>query len=183
MKRRKEEKKAAKESVLVQEEVLAGEVPSDEAVFTAVDMVEGLSPLIIPAPALDPRALVMIPSVWIDDPVEDPVGEIQFGNLVFRDGINTTVRRGSKWDGARGVYTAVGEDDRRTIVIHDTLMMPFTEVSSWILLHFEHDPVCRNFYQLFEEMKRSYPAATPTTQGGFTMDEEVTVVFFTAIGT
>ncbi len=124
--------------------------------------------------------VISIPSVFSVEPIV-----MQFDKLVFRDGINVTVRKGTRWDKYRGVLAAegpdllTGEPANIVLIVHDTMVMSFKDVASPVIMGFNHDEWCQSYYRLFEQMKVWYAPVTPTTQGGFSMDDEVTVIFFT----
>lgn len=119
--------------------------------------------------------------------------EMSFGKAAHHPGLNLSVRRGTKWQGASGPYLAmqVIEDPKSPasaipfalIRIHDTLTIPFEELngSAEVLLQFNHDPHCRNYYNLLREMRERYPTPTPTSVGIFQPSEDVTVVLFSVI--
>lgn len=110
---------------------------------------------------------------------------MKFGNLVFRDGLNITVRRGDKWMGAQGGHVAVDQNNPKSyrgIFLIDTIYIPFQELNEFQLYHgllrFEHDMACTNWSQLYQVMLKMYGPTTSTTNDGFKREDYVTVVFF-----
>ena len=101
--------------------------------------------------------------------------KLLFSNPVFRAGINVTVRKGSKWDDTLSsaetvdLATTEGEHIARAIVL-GTIFLPFCLLNGSGILKHEHDPRCRDFDGLYDEMKQVYP--------GFDKYQFVTVVFF-----
>jgi hypothetical protein len=99
---------------------------------------------------------------------------LYFNKFVFYEGENLTVRRGIKWAGSDGSKVIVASTDEsahkpQIAEITRTIVIPFTGIcDKWLLL--EHDPKCRDWDALFEEMQRIYPDFNP--------DEVVTLVFF-----
>lgn len=163
-----------------------------------VDM-ETLQRQITESMGADPDFLPLTPGGDVAAGESEPVaGEMEFARFVFRDGLNITVRRGDKWHGTRGLVTAIagrrteGEvPTGRRIRVVDTIYIPFFYLGEGLLgngreyhclLQFQHDPDCRNYYRLLDLMRELYPADTPTSVGGFSDQDWVTVVFFVTEG-
>lgn len=104
------------------------------------------------------------------------MGEILFGNPVFKDGLQFTTRKGERWMGVSGIYTATRADTGEAIAsirIVDTMHIPrFVSlmVAGDVFMSLEHDPECRTFKGLWEEMTSVYP--------DFKAVDDVTLVFF-----
>lgn len=101
-------------------------------------------------------------------------GEILFGNLCFRKGVNVTVRRGVKWHGAEGIYKARASDPKikgdTEIIVIGTDIHRLTEIPA-ASLRWEHDPDCISYDGLLKAMRRAYGDE-------FSPLEYVTVIFF-----
>jgi len=97
-----------------------------------------------------------------------------FNNPVFRDDVNLTVRRGSKWikawfeSGESMSFTLV-DKDYKILTVQYTRFIDLNKE----LLCFEHDPICRTYEGLLQVMKETYP--------GFTETEYVTQLYFKAM--
>jgi len=106
------------------------------------------------------------------------LSQMKFENLVFRPGINLTVRKGDKWDALKtgDKLFAVPADDEIDVVeleVLETIYMGhFSELTAQrrALLCFEHDPACQNYDGLYEVMKGVYE--------GFHFRDAATLVFF-----
>ena len=105
--------------------------------------------------------------------------EILFGDFVFRKGINVTVRKGLKWYGVSGTFTArptkrellIGEDKREAeIVILETAIYRFRDLKAKVI-DLEHDRRARTYSGLLKGMREAYGE-------DFSENEYVTVVFF-----
>lgn len=103
--------------------------------------------------------------------------EILFGDFVFREKTNVTVRKGVKWHGAEGEYMArptKREDplDEPTIkiVILDTEIHRFRDLPARVLDK-EHDERACTYSGLLKGMREAYGES-------FHEDEYVTVVYF-----
>ena len=77
--------------------------------------------------------------------------QIKFGNPIFHDGLNTTVRFGRKWLNLEiGEITELTDtqgrkiDECRIVLLH---VCKFVDLPKWIM-DAEHDPVCRDFNEL-----------------------------------
>lgn len=101
--------------------------------------------------------------------------EIFFQNPVFQNGINVTVRYGTKWmeKSEIGDTLTIKETGKKDIIAKGLIINKDAFVANQIkdgLLEFEHDPACRNIDGLLEELKRVYP--------DFINIDIVTVLFF-----
>lgn len=98
---------------------------------------------------------------------------IYFANAEFNEGLNLTVRRGSKWHGYAGkVLNAVDATNHKFIGkahITSTQLRHFPELTAEIL-EAEHEPKDRTPEGLLESMKNAYPSFDPA--------EEVTLIWF-----
>lgn len=94
---------------------------------------------------------------------------MKFSNPTFNDGLNLTVRRGSKWHLSRHVNIELGADHIITAEGVSTRLMKFSDIDDADLRH-EHDPACCTVDGLFKVMQEVYP--------DFTRDEDVTLVYF-----
>lgn len=118
----------------------------------------------------------------LPEPVE-PLPWLLFDELIFRDGLNLTVRHGTKWLGFKGdVRIGVSEDGPSMAIgeVVDTLYVSrFEDLNNDnLILRFEHDPDCRGFYDLVKTMQRCYPKDHVANTKGFTREDSVTLVFF-----
>lgn len=86
---------------------------------------------------------------------------LEFSNPVFNDGINVTVRRGTKWNGVDMAYVQLGGTHRHGPVILHTRSIEFNKLTDADVMH-EHDPSCRTVAGLAVEMKRVYPEFAET---------------------
>ena len=109
-----------------------------------------------------------------------------FKKAVFRNGINTTIRRGVKWDICDKEDVCIidmldsvcldkemlnyGQDKIIAVVDIKTKVKPFTSLLNSPDLLLEHDPACRTYSGLFDVMQEIYP--------DFEESEIVTVVYF-----
>jgi hypothetical protein len=92
----------------------------------------------------------------------------------LRDGVNVTVRSGTKWAGAPIGYGVelvdVGKGEGfGTAQVVGKAVLPFHMIPQE-LLDLEHDSSCRNMKGLLKAMQRAYP--------GFKPSEVVTVLLF-----
>lgn len=94
---------------------------------------------------------------------------LEFSNPVFKNGVNLTVRRGTKWHMVDMAYVQLGGEHRHGPVILTTEIKKFNELID-VELRDEHDPSCRTVEGLAVEMKRVYPE--------FEVTDEVTLVKF-----
>ena len=97
---------------------------------------------------------------------------MKFNLMEFRDELNVTVRRGSRWSDAKGpvVIAHAGDFERSRIgEILFTKMMRFCDLTNSDIID-EHDPKCRTTDGLFGVMCDTYP--------NFDEREIVTLVFF-----
>ncbi|NID14388.1 hypothetical protein [Luteibacter yeojuensis] len=94
---------------------------------------------------------------------------LQFKRHIFKPGRNTTVRRGSKWDGVGHALIDLGDVKPSMLATLSTTTYRFNQVSDHMLRD-EHDPSCRTVNGLLTEMQRVYP--------GFSDSEDVTLVNF-----
>ncbi len=106
-----------------------------------------------------------------------------FEELIFRDGLNLTVRHGPKWLNFKGdVQIGASEDDPVMAIgeVIDTLYISrFDDLNNEnLILRLAHDSNCRGFYDLVKTMKRRYPSDTAANIIGFTREGPVTLVFF-----
>ncbi len=113
----------------------------------------------------------------------EPAPWLLFGELIFRDGLNLTVRHGPKWLGFKGdVQLGTSEDGPVMGIaeVVDTLYVPRFEdlKDNGLLLKFEHDPKCRSFFGLVKVMQACYPGDHVTNIKGFTREGPATLVFF-----
>lgn len=81
---------------------------------------------------------------------------LEFSNPVFHDGVNVTVRRGTKWLGVHNAYVDLGGKFCTGPVVLHTRAVPFNELTDSDVQN-EHDPSCRTVAGLATEMKRVYP--------------------------
>lgn len=103
---------------------------------------------------------------------------MKFGNPVWKPGLNVTVRQGTKWAETRGTVfaTTVLGLPVTPIEVVETLVLEFEELkpaperSRSLLLAFEQNPGCRNYFALLKEMRSVYSDFNPQA--------EVTMVFF-----
>ena len=102
--------------------------------------------------------------------------DLDFSNAVFHDGVNLTVRRGTKWADAH-----VGEGLRVTdrgfatdygATVWAVYTRPFSDADIFHL-QLEHDSECRTLEGLYNVMCNVYE--------NFDKDEECTFLFFTII--
>lgn len=94
---------------------------------------------------------------------------IEFSNPVFKNGVNLTVRRGTKWHGVDRAFIQLSDFIRHGTVALATEVKVFNELTDVDLID-EHDPSCRTVEGLAAEMKRVYPE--------FEVTDEVTLVKF-----
>ncbi len=96
---------------------------------------------------------------------------LKFHHPIFLNGLNMTIRRGTKWDGRLGLIWA--ETDKGEYIgpaqIRFTQVMKFDEISSH-LHKFNHDPDCRTKAGVLNELCGLYEA--------FDVKEIVTLVWF-----
>jgi len=102
--------------------------------------------------------------------------EILFGDFVFHDGLNVTIRCGFKWYGAKGIYAALPSDwaegkavPERRIEIIKTEIYRFSELPAKVL-SMEHIESCRSYDNLLEAMRKAYD--------DFDEEKYVTVIYF-----
>lgn len=100
--------------------------------------------------------------------------KLLFTNPTFKEGINLTTRKGIKWAVVWDKFIPVAETGKEDIElgiakIIETKVIPFASIPNEFLEN-EHDPSCRDWQGLFEEMKRVYPS--------FYEWEVVTLVYF-----
>lgn len=86
---------------------------------------------------------------------------LQFSNPVFNDGINVTVRHGTKWKDEDRAYVQLGGTHRHGPVILHTRSVEFNKLTDADVMH-EHDPSCRTVEGLAAELKRVYPTFVET---------------------
>ena len=104
--------------------------------------------------------------------------EILFGDFVFRKGINVTVRKGTKWYGVSGTFTARptrkescrARSKEAEIVISQTAIHLFRSLPAKVI-DLEHDRRARTYSGLLKGMREAYGE-------DFSESEYVTVVFF-----
>lgn len=104
-----------------------------------------------------------------------PVLDFDVGE--FNDGLNVTVRRGYKWRGnvlsadkaPWFPITVKGEPTDKIAIVLEAPHKPFIHVADDELA-LEHDPKCRDWFELLEVMKETYDGFEPT--------DSVTVVKF-----
>ncbi len=102
--------------------------------------------------------------------------------MKFRQGLNITVRLGTKWSGYTGPVEVARTEKgvARPGMVVDTLFFgQFEELYESVLLRLEHDPACTNFFNLVKAMQRAYPGDHVKEIEPFTRTSPVTVVFFT----
>ena len=87
--------------------------------------------------------------------------ELKFNNKTFQEGINLTVRRGTKWE----------TQDADNVNIVARVVMKFSDIKDYDLYH-EHDKSCRTVKGLLRAMKNTY--------SDFDINELVTLVYFEA---
>jgi hypothetical protein len=97
--------------------------------------------------------------------------------MVFKKGVNVTVRRGRKW------ATQLCPGDKVELIATDGSRLLPAEVVGVVVTPFyaihrhtlsmEHDPACREYKGLKAEMEKIYP--------GFVPAEEVTYIMFKLI--
>lgn len=96
---------------------------------------------------------------------------LKFHHPIFLNGLNMTIRRGTKWDGNLGLIWA--ETDTGTYIgpanVKFTQVMKFDEIEAHIH-NFNHDPDCRTRKGIFKELCELYEA--------FDVKEIVTLVWF-----
>lgn len=98
-----------------------------------------------------------------------------FSNPCMKTGINLTVRRGTKWDGEKGVVEfgkSVSTSHTQIlghIRISNTQVFSFRDIPD-TYLEFEHDKNCENKNDLFQIMNEVYT--------DFRWNEIVTLVWF-----
>jgi len=95
-----------------------------------------------------------------------------FKKLLFLDGLNITVRMGTKWDKFNNIENGIlqsldGNNIRSKILA--SFSLPFKSIPN-NLLKLEHDPECRDMLGLYHTMCEIYP--------NFSADDIVTIVFF-----
>lgn len=103
---------------------------------------------------------------------EDNILVMYFENPEFNDGINLTVRRGTKWDQFRGDMYLQGvekESPNNVGTIIETKVMRFEDIQKEDL-ELEHDSRCRDYEGLLECMREVYD--------DFDVYEIVTLVYF-----
>lgn len=93
-----------------------------------------------------------------------------FGNPVFKQGMNITCRRGAKWDTLPKDHVYVVDvhdplkEDGSTKVLHvveiETRVFKFSDLTDEDLVN-EHDPSCRTYSGLLEEMEKVYDGFDP----------------------
>ncbi len=109
--------------------------------------------------------------------------KILFSTMKFRPGLNITVRLGDKWNDFRGpidIARTERSDVAHTGIVVDTLYFErFEELYESVLLRLEHDPYCKNFFNLIKTMNTMYPGNHVTGELPFSRESAVTVVFFT----
>jgi len=104
--------------------------------------------------------------------------KILFGDFVFRKGINVTVRKGLKWHGVSGAFTARptrkescrARSKEAEIVILETAIYRFRDLKAKVI-DLEHDRRARTYSGLLKGMREAYGE-------DFSENEYVTVVFF-----
>jgi hypothetical protein len=97
-----------------------------------------------------------------------------FSEAVFQPGKNVTVRRGVKWDLENHKTVGIASTDEPSNILYYTAIKTKVIVFKGLEkpdLYVEHDPKCRSYYGLLQEMERVYP--------GFSENEVVTVIEFT----
>lgn len=98
--------------------------------------------------------------------------QLKFASPIFNDGLNLTVRRGSKWHGHQGEMVEVvgldGEVYGQTQV-RSSQLRRFADILQRDL-DYEHDPLCRTYQGLLDDMRIVYD--------GFEEDEVVTLLWF-----
>jgi hypothetical protein len=92
--------------------------------------------------------------------------QLKFSNPVFHEGENITVRRGTQWSGITGMVSI--NDDLSANIIY-TQCFVFRDIDEDDIA-LEHDPDCRRWEGLHNELRRLYP--------GFSVNEIVTIVHF-----
>lgn len=101
---------------------------------------------------------------------------LDFLNPVLRQGINSTVRLGSKWNNKCDVgdfvniYPTGMEKIVEKGIIVGKAILPFSLIPTE-LIAYEHDPSCTNHYGLAKAMRKAYP-------GEFNEQELCTVLLF-----
>ncbi len=100
--------------------------------------------------------------------------KLLFMNPTFKEGINLTTRKGIKWGVVWDKFIPVAETGKEDVIlgtaeIVETKVMSFASIPNELLEN-EHDPNCREWQGLFNEMKRVYP--------NFYEWEVVTLVYF-----
>lgn len=95
-----------------------------------------------------------------------------FKKLFFLDGLNITVRMGTKWDKFNNIENGMlqsleGKNIKSKILA--SFSLPFKSIPD-NLLKLEHDPECRDMIGLYNTMCEIYP--------NFSVDDIVTIVFF-----
>ncbi len=103
--------------------------------------------------------------------------KLLFGNPEFKDGVNITVRDGSKWDdkwhdGLREVELCDNSPEQKSFgkaKLVGAVFAPFYAIPEHALW-MEHAENCRSLETLFYAMQSVYP--------GFTFNNMVTVLFF-----
>ncbi len=92
-----------------------------------------------------------------------------FSTPVFNRGLNTTVRRGRKWQPVREARLRLADGSvSRPIMLHTELRIFSTLTAAD--LRYEHDPACRTVTGLLAVLQHLYP--------DFRTDEEVTLCHF-----
>jgi hypothetical protein len=91
--------------------------------------------------------------------------QLKFVNPVFHDGLNTTVRLGTKWSDAlddnldEPVEVEIAHPDGTSTgvvgVIEEVQLLYFSEIPQ-TALELEHDPTCHNLQGLYKAMKTAY---------------------------
>lgn len=96
--------------------------------------------------------------------------ELEFTNPVFHEGVNITVRRGTKWsDNSVIPFIKFGQNSRKALETSYRRVIKFNELTDADLV-FEHDPKCRTVDGLAEVLKEVYPT--------FTREDTVTIIYF-----
>lgn len=81
---------------------------------------------------------------------------LKFSNPVFNDGINVTVRHGTKWLGVSSAVIDLGGNFTTSPTALHTRSIAFNKLTDADVAN-EHDPSCRTVAGLAAEMKMVYP--------------------------
>lgn len=100
--------------------------------------------------------------------------KLLFTNPTFKEGVNLTTRKGIKWAVVWDKFVPVAETGKEDIIlgtakIIETKVISFDDITDDMLEN-EHDPNCRNYWDLYHEMVKVYPT--------FHEYEVVTLVYF-----